>query len=70
MRAEHDVLHRQQLLGHDSTDADAWYGLGDAWYHDTTKAMHVGHLNHSESYRAFKHAIGLDPGYYLAYEHV
>jgi serine/threonine-protein kinase len=60
----------QQLLSHDSTDADAWYGLGDAWYHDTTKAMHVGHRNHSESYRAFKRAIGLDPGYYLAYEHV
>ena len=27
----------QQLLSRDSTDADAWYGLGDVWFHDTTQ---------------------------------
>ena len=26
----------QQLLARDQTDADAWYGLGEAWFHDTT----------------------------------
>ncbi len=60
----------QQLLSRDSTDADAWYGLGDVWFHDTTKSVQVGHRHHTMSYRAFKRAIGLDPGYYLAYEHV
>jgi tetratricopeptide (TPR) repeat protein/TolB-like protein len=60
----------QQLLSRDSTDADAWYGLGDVWFHDTTKSVQVGHRHHTASYRAFKRAIALDPGYYLAYEHV
>ena len=26
----------QQLLTRDQSDADAWYGLGEAWFHDTT----------------------------------
>jgi serine/threonine-protein kinase len=60
----------QRLVASDSTDADAWYGLGDVWFHDTTTAMKVGHRHHTESYRAFKRAIGLDPNYYLAFEHV
>lgn len=60
----------QQLLSRDSTDADAWYGLGDVWFHDTNKSVKVGHRYHTMSYRAFKKALGLDPGYYLAYEHV
>ena len=60
----------QQMLSRDSTDADAWYGLGDVWFHDTTTSVQVGHRHHTMSYRAFKRAIGLDPNYYLAYEHV
>mgnify|MGYP003694637247 CR=1 FL=1 len=37
----------QQLLSRDSTDADAWYGLGDVWFHDTTKSVQVGHRHHT-----------------------
>ena len=29
----------QQLLARNPRDADAWYGLGDAWYHDNAQRM-------------------------------
>ena len=38
VRARPDAEARalyQQLLARDASDADAWYGLGDAWFHDT-----------------------------------
>jgi len=58
----------QQLLSRDQGDADAWYGLGEAWFHDTT------HVNlgpqFTEAIRAFNHSLQLDPDYALAYDHV
>ena len=37
---EYDDHKAQELYGslvaRDSSDADAWYGLGDAWFHDGT----------------------------------
>ncbi len=58
----------RSLLERDSTDADAWYGLGDAWFHDTSSADMAG--NRTQSLRAFQRAIALDPQYALAYDHV
>ena len=58
----------QQLLARDSGDADAWYGLGDAWFHDETGPDQV--TIWTQSMRAFKRALALDPNYALAYEHV
>jgi eukaryotic-like serine/threonine-protein kinase len=58
----------QQLLARDTNDADAWYGLGDAWYHDTT-GVDQGPA-WTEALRAFKRTLALDPNYALAYEHV
>jgi eukaryotic-like serine/threonine-protein kinase len=58
----------RRLLARDSTDADAWYGLGDVTFHNTSMADRPA--NWTESLRAFKRAIALDPGYYLAYEHL
>ena len=58
----------QQLIGRDQTDADAWYGLGEAWFHDTTAADHAPAM--TQAIRAFKRSLALDPGYALAYEHV
>jgi len=56
------------LLQRDSTDADAWYGLGDAWFHDQTVTDYSQAL--TQSLRAFRKALALDPRYGLAYEHV
>jgi serine/threonine-protein kinase len=58
----------QRLLQKDSTDADAWYGLGDVTFHDTSKVEWAA--NWTRSLRAFKRSLALDPGYYLAYEHL
>jgi serine/threonine-protein kinase len=56
------------LVQRDSTDADAWYGLGDVLFHNPNQGGMANRF--SQSLRAFKRAITLDPGYYLAYEHL
>ena len=58
----------QQLLTRDPADADAWYGLGEAWFHDTT-GTDAGPM-WTEAFRAFKRTLALDPEYALAYDHV
>ena len=58
----------QQLLARDPRDADAWYGLGEAWFHDTTGMDQSPAWTHA--IRAFKRTLALDPEYALAYEHV
>ena len=58
----------QQLLSRDQGDADAWYGLGEAWFHDTTN-VNLG-PQFTEAIRAFNHSLQLDPDYALAYDHV
>ena len=57
----------QQLLARDPRDADAWYGLGDAWFHDLANTVD---RNFTESLRAFRRTLALAPDYTLAYEHV
>lgn len=57
-----------KLLARDASDADAWYGLGDAWFHDTTGVDQAPAW--TQALRAFKRALALDPNYALAYEHV
>ncbi|HXE58392.1 MAG TPA: serine/threonine-protein kinase [Gemmatimonadales bacterium] len=57
----------RRLLSRDSTDADAWYGLGDVDFHDTTSARRAELL--TASLRAFRRALELDPTYYLALDH-
>lgn len=58
------------LVRKDSTDTDAWYGLGDAWYHrpaqNTADRVHAMNA----SLHAFRRALALDPTYALAYDHV
>ncbi len=57
----------QDLLVKNPGDPDAWYGLGDAWFHDEKEPLP---LRFTESMRAFKRSLALDPGYALAFEHV
>lgn len=56
----------QQLLARNPRDADAWYGLGDAWFHDDPSKL-AG--NFTQSLRAFRKTLALAPDYTLAYEH-
>jgi tetratricopeptide (TPR) repeat protein len=58
----------RQLLAQNKGDADAWYGLGDAWFHDTAGTYEAPFW--TQSLRAFKRALALDPNYALAYDHV
>jgi serine/threonine protein kinase/tetratricopeptide (TPR) repeat protein len=57
-----------QLIARDAGDADAWYGLGEAWFHDTAGINEAPFWTHS--LRAFKRSLALDPNYALAYDHV
>jgi serine/threonine protein kinase/tetratricopeptide (TPR) repeat protein len=61
------ALYRS-LIARDSNDADAWYGLGDALFHDTSSVNFEA--NQTSSLRAFRKTLGLDPSYSLAYEHI
>ena len=58
----------QDLLARDSGDADAWYGLGEAWFHDTAGTNQAPAW--TQALRSFKHTLWLDPNYALAYDHV
>jgi tetratricopeptide (TPR) repeat protein len=58
----------QRLLHRDGGDADAWYGLGEAWFHDTAGPDKAPAF--TQAIRAFRRALDLDPNYALAYDHV
>jgi len=59
----------QQLLARDPADADAWYGLGEAWFHDT--AGGGGRPGQwTQALRAFRRTLALDASYAMAYTHV
>jgi serine/threonine protein kinase/tetratricopeptide (TPR) repeat protein len=58
----------QQLLTRDTTDVDAWYGLGEAWFHDTAGVNQAP--GWTRAMRAFRRTLALDPDYALAYDHV
>jgi tetratricopeptide (TPR) repeat protein/tRNA A-37 threonylcarbamoyl transferase component Bud32 len=57
-----------QLIARDAGDADAWYGLGEAWFHDTAGVNQAPAW--TSAMRAFKRTLALDPNYALAYDHV
>lgn len=65
------------LIRRDSTDTDAWYGLGDCLYHDlqlepvpgdTTRVRWRASRN--ASIEAFRRVLALDPSYHVAYQHI
>ena len=58
----------QHLLARDAHDADAWYGLGEAWFHDEAAPDRAPAF--TQAIRAFRRALDLDPDYALAYDHV
>ena len=59
----------QELIARDSSDVDAWYGLGEAWFHDDT-GLESMPKSMTEALRSFRRTLALDPDYVLAYEHI
>lgn len=65
------------LIRRDSSDTDAWYGLGDCLYHDLALEQVPGdsarvrwRADRTSSVRAFRRVLELDPTYHLAYQHI
>jgi serine/threonine-protein kinase len=58
----------ERLISRDERDADAWYGLGEAWFHDTAGPDQAPAF--TQAIRAFRRTLHLDPDYALAYDHV
>ncbi|MEP6744220.1 MAG: serine/threonine-protein kinase, partial [Gemmatimonadota bacterium] len=58
------------LVRKDSTDTDAWYGLGDAWFHRPAQSITERVRAMNASLQAFRRTLALDPTYALAYDHV
>ena len=65
----------EQILAKDSTDAEAWYGLADAYFHDGgTGGGPVGPSPElarkwTRALRAFDRTLALDSTFHLAYAH-
>ena len=57
------------LLTRDSTDAEAWYGLGDSWFHSPSTDFQTFLHNWTQSLRAFDRTLSLDSTFHLAYPH-
>ena len=57
----------QELIERDPNATEAWYGLGDSWFHDYDVPAPERSTN---ALRAFKRTGELDPGFTLAFEHV
>ncbi|NNG17385.1 MAG: protein kinase, partial [Gemmatimonadales bacterium] len=57
----------EELLAQNPGDADAWYGLGDSWFHQPGEDRSGGW---TKSLRAFSRSLELDPGYALAFDHI
>jgi eukaryotic-like serine/threonine-protein kinase len=62
----------EALLARDSTDAEAWYGLADAYFHDGHAGpqldLDIGR-KWTRSLRAFDRTLALDSTFHLAYAH-
>jgi TolB-like protein len=61
----------------DSSDIEAWYGMGECLFHDRTIEAVGGDTTRlrfradlDQSIRAFQRVLQLDPTYHLAYQHI
>ncbi len=62
----------RDLLATDSMVAEAWYGLGDAYFHDQAPGDSLPRVmdRFSNSLRAFHRTLALDSTFHLAYSHL
>jgi eukaryotic-like serine/threonine-protein kinase len=62
----------EAILARDSTDAEAWYGLADAYFHDGTGGPGLDPTlgrKWTRALRAFDRTLALDSTFHLAYAH-
>lgn len=59
------------VIARDSTNTDAWFGLGDAFYHHFPDGWGQRRTvaNWTLALRAFERTLALDSAFYLAYSH-
>ena len=59
------------IVAHDSSDAEGWYGLGDAYYHNTTGdwSDSLSRDHWTKALAAFDRTLTLDSTFHLAYSH-
>jgi tetratricopeptide (TPR) repeat protein len=59
------------VVARDSGDAEAWYGLGDAFWHHRPHGWGSAEavVNWSAALRAFNRTLALDSSFHLAYSH-
>ena len=57
------------LVARDTTDAEAWYGLGDAYFHEPNTTIQSVLASQTRSLRAFDKTLRLDSTFHLAYPH-
>ena len=65
------------LVAADTSDIEAWYGVGECLFHDPTGSAIDGDTTRLKlnsdwqgSIRAFGRVLALDPQYHLAYQHI
>ena len=63
--------HYAAAIARDSGDAEAWYGIGDAYWHHRVDGWggRATVVNWTRALRAFNRTIALDSTFYLAYSH-
>ena len=62
----------EAILARDSTDAEAWYGLADAYFHHGGAAQQLDPdlgRKWTRALRAFNRTLALDSAFHLAYAH-
>ncbi|HEX6058817.1 MAG TPA: serine/threonine-protein kinase [Gemmatimonadaceae bacterium] len=59
----------EAIVQRDPAAVEAWYGLGDSYYHDTRQDPQAFAANWSRALRAFDHTLALDSTFHLAYSH-
>lgn len=58
----------QDIIARDSLDAEAWYGLGDAYFHTPVPNDRI-HEVFGPALSAFDRTLALDSTFHLAYQH-
>ena len=59
----------ENIVARTPADAEAWYGLGDSYYHHRLKDQRATVRNWTRAWRAFNRTLALDSSFHLAYSH-
>lgn len=59
----------ESIVARTPSDAEAWYGLGDSYYHHRSADQRTTVRNWTLAWRAFNRTLALDSSFHLAYSH-